>query len=47
MLQGVGRLGVGGGEVQGVLQRGEEEDRGGREMWEHLHLSPEIPRAED
>lgn len=28
MLQGVGGLGVGGGEVQGVLQSGEEEDSG-------------------
>lgn len=30
MLQGVGRLGVDGGECPGVLQRGKEEDKEGR-----------------
>lgn len=39
MLQGVGRLGVDGGEVQGVLQRGKEEDRGGTEMWQEADVT--------
>ena len=32
-------LGVDGGEVQGVLLRGKEEDSGGREMWQEADVT--------